>query len=178
MLVYFTIIPEYQQCNGQSSAYQEFNSFCNLVIWSWAPSLGMFIFTLLTLRNIRQGKRRLAPQNHQTVSRQSRSSTDRQLIQMTFGQCLALGLPTTAYSVGSLYIASKADLQKNTVQEASEIFLQTVLACIALLGLCLSFYLFTLSSQLFRRELVRLFHRSQHQQEMISMNTLATRRVN
>jgi hypothetical protein len=159
MLVYYTIIPEYQQCDVESSTYAEFNSFCNLAMWSWAPSLGMFIFTLLTLRNVRQGKRRTAPQNNQIILRNSRWSTERQLIQMTLGQCLALGLPTTAYSIGSLYVASKVNLQLNAAQEASETFLLSVLACTALLGPCLSFYLFTLSSQLFRRELLRLFLR-------------------
>jgi hypothetical protein len=177
ILVYYTIFPGYQQCDGGSSGYQEFNSFCNLVMWSWAPSFGMFILTLLTLRNVRQGKRRLAPQSNQTAPRQGRSSTDRQLIQMTLGQCLALGLPTTAYSIGSLYVASRADLPLNAAQQASDILLQTVLACIALLGPCLSFYLFTLSSQLFRRELFRLFRRGQ-QQGQVSMNTLAATRGN
>ncbi len=177
MLVYYTIIPEYEECDVQSSTYAEFNSFCNLVMWSWAPSFGMFIFTFLTLRNVRQGKRRLAPQNNQTVPRQGRWSTERQLIQMTLVQSLALGLPTTAYSIGSLYVASRAGLQLNAAQEASDTFLLAVLACIALLSPCLSFYLFTLSSKLFRRELLCLFRRDQ-QQRLFSMNTLTATRGN
>jgi len=147
-------------------------------MWSWAPSLGMFIFTLLTLRNVRQGKQRIAPQNNQNVPRRGRWSTERQMIQMTLGQCLALGLPTTAYSIGSLYVASKAGLPTDAAQEASHTFLLSVLACTALLGSCLSFYLFTLSSRLFRRELLCLFRRGQQQQGPISMNTLATTRRN
>jgi hypothetical protein len=146
-------------------------------MWSWVPSFGMLIFTLLTLRNVRQGKRRLAPENNQNVPRQSRWSTERQLIQMTLGQSLALGLPTTAYSIGSLYVASQADLQLDAAQEASQTFLLTILACIALLGPCLSFYLFTLSSQLFRRELLRLFRRNQQHQGLGLTNTLTTRRI-
>jgi hypothetical protein len=177
MLVYYTIDPIYQQCNGQSGIYQDFNSFCNLIMWSWAPSFGMLIFTLLTLRNMRQGKRRLAPQDNQTVPRHGRWSTERQLLRMALVQCLALG-STTAYSIGALYIASKADLQKNAAEVANETFFLTVLACIALLNPCLSFYLFTLSSQLFRRELVRLFRRDQQQQGLISMNTLTAARRN
>ena len=181
MLIYFTITPTDQQCVGASSTYQKLNSFCNLIMWSWTPSFGMFIFTILTLRNVRQGKRRLAPQqNNETVPRQNRWSNERQLIQMTIGQCLALGLPTTAYSIGSLYIASKADLQKNALEEANETLLLTVLACISLLGPCLSFYLFTLSSQLFRRELLRLLHYGQQQQHqgLVSMQTLTVTRRN
>jgi len=77
MLVYYKIILEHQQCDVESSTYAEFDSFCNLIMWSWVPSLGMFIFTLLTLRNVRQGKRRIAPQ------KQSNYSTEKSMVNRT-----------------------------------------------------------------------------------------------
>ena len=78
---------------------------------------------------------------------------------MVFFQSLIFGLTTTAYSIVNLYVSVMASTATNTYQTAVYNLLSNVFAYIALTGPCMSFYLFTLSSKLFRRQLKILFLR-------------------
>ena len=149
-------------CVPQPGLYQSFISYWNLVLWSWLPTSGMLTFGLLTIGNIRQGKRRVAPPHGQNQLHSCSRKKDRQLIQMMFIQALGFGLTTNVYSFVSIYIASNPT--DNTVEKARQAFLTNVFSLLALTGPCISFYLFTLSSELFRRELRYFFTCRQHHQ--------------
>ena len=69
-----TILLPQHVCAVVSSSYQTFYAFFNLIIWSWIPTPCMLIFGLLLIRHIRQGKRRVAPQNQ---LQQNQCKTDR-----------------------------------------------------------------------------------------------------
>jgi hypothetical protein len=125
----------------------------------------MLIFGLLIIRRVRQGRMRVAPQN-QYQGNQKR--TNRQLIQMLLIQSSVLGSTSMAVSIGNLYVSITNNLMvKNNLEKAMDNFLTNGFGYISLTGPCVSFYLFTLSSQLFRHELtnlpcwkqlVRIFH--------------------
>lgn len=152
-ITYVIRVPQ-KVCSGPSDVYQTFLSLWNLIIWSWLPTAGMIIFGLLTVRNIHQGKRRILPQNVEDQRQQSQKKTDAQLVRMMLFQSLLFGLTTMSSSLVNLY-ASLVGLSADNL-------LSNIFASISLTGPCMSFYLFTLSSQLFRRELMSLFHRRLH----------------
>ncbi|CAF0950502.1 unnamed protein product [Adineta steineri] len=112
ILVYNTIVQSPLSCVGQSSTYQTFYSFFNLIIWALVPSLGMLIFGLLTIHQYRQGKKRVAPTNTQNVRQKISRSTDRQLIQMMLVQSLVFGLTTSAASFS--FLGSLSDVNSIT----------------------------------------------------------------
>ena len=154
-------------CVAQPGRYQSFQSYWNLILWSWLPTCGMLIFGLLTIRNIRQGKQRVAPQMSQPQA--GAKKKDRQLIQMMCIQALGFGLTTNIYSFVSIYIASNPT--NDIVERARQTLLTNIFSLLALTGPCISFYLFTLSSGLFRRELRHLFTCQQRQRHDLYTGT-------
>ena len=130
----------------------------------------MLIFGLLTVRHVHQGKMRIAPQNH---FQRNKKKTDRQLIQMLLIQSFVFGSTTTIFSIGSLYISIMSNLiVKTDLEKVKDNYVTNVLNCIANIGPCMSFYLFTLSSQVFRGELINLFHWAPPAQIVNNINTV------
>ncbi len=155
MPFYYTIVLPRQICAVVSNSYATFYAIWNLIFWSWIPTICMLVFGLLTVRHIRQGKRRVLPQNHF----QRKQKRDRQLIQMLLVQSFLFGSTTTALSIGQLYVSITNNFMiKTNLEIVKENYLITILNYVVSVGPCISFYLFTLSSQLFRRELMNLFH--------------------
>jgi hypothetical protein len=136
----------------------------------------MLVFGLLTVRHVRQGKRRVFPQNHF----RRKQKTDRQLIQMLLVQSFLFGSTTTALSIGELYVSITNYLMiKTDLEVVKDNCLINILNYVVSAGPCVSFYLFTLSSQLFRRELMNLFHWRPTIQVVSNNNTATiTRAVN
>jgi hypothetical protein len=77
-------------------------------------------------------------------------------------QSFAFGSTTTTLSIINLYVSITSTLiVKNDLEKAKDTYLESVAGWIAIAVPCLSFYLFTLSSKLFRHELMNLFCRQQ-----------------
>ena len=154
---YYTIILPQRTCTYWSSTYQAFFALWNMIIWSWIPTICMIVFGLLIIRHLHRAKLRVAPHNQ---LQQNRRKTDRQLIQMLFLQSFVLGSTTIPLSIGSLYISITNSFRtKSDLEKAKDNYTNNVLNYIAISGPCISFYVFTLSSQTFRRELINCFHR-------------------
>ncbi|CAF4377780.1 unnamed protein product [Rotaria sp. Silwood2] len=147
------------KCGIQPPSYQAFFSIWNLVIWSWIPTIAMLVFGGLTVQHVHQGRKRLAPTNNPNNSQSNQKKSDRQLIRMMFVQALVFGLTTTVNSIVGLYVARTTSSTDTAVKLAIYNYLLNVSSSMALIGPCMAFYLFTLSSQIFRRELLQLFHR-------------------
>jgi len=165
---YTKIISPQQTCYFPPGTCQIFFSFWNLIVWSWFPTGCMLIFGLLTIRNVHQRKRRVALQ-------ENKIKKHRQLIRMTLVQAFVFGSTTMAYSFTSLYVATIANIVQDTTERARNIFILNIFTYIALSSPCLSFYLFTLSSQLFRRELRSLWHRESKIPIPTNNNTMITK---
>ncbi|CAF3544994.1 unnamed protein product [Adineta steineri] len=127
----------------------------------------MLTFGLLTIRNIRQTVKRVLPNNipiqaqpqTQNILQQGQKATDRQLIQMMLMQCTFFILTSSPNVVYFFYSTAISDGVVSALQAARLNMFMSMANYVALTGPCMSFYIFTLSSQLFRRELILLFRR-------------------
>ena len=107
----------------------------------------MLVFSLLTVRHVRHGRRRIIPQNTGNHFQRNQREVDRQLIQMLLIQSFVFGSTTTVLSIGNLYISIIINLiVKTDLEKAKGNYLVTVLTWIATIGPCTRFYLFVLSS--------------------------------
>ena len=134
------------------------NGLLNLIIFSLGPSLFMLIFGFLTIRHVRQTLRRVQIEDVQSQSQLTRRKTvDRQLIRMMLVQCFYFSLLSTPISVLYIYLAVKTNTVTDALQSAKDKLFNSVAGLLSITCACTTFYLFTLSSQLFRRELKFLF---------------------
>ena len=153
ILIFYTISARPTVCLGQPNLFQTINGLLILLIWSLIPFLLMLTFGLLTIRHVRQS-------THRVHHRYKRTRfIDRQLTQIMLIQSILFMLTSAAGTVGGMLNVLDDNSRRNPLELAKQTFLGNVLSFVALLGPCVSFYLCTLSSQLFRRELHALFHR-------------------
>ena len=151
----FTILQPTKACNFGTSAYQSFFSMWNLVFFSWIPSIGMLLFGLLTVRHVHQSKMKVLPQNN---LQHNQKKLDMQMIRMVIVQSFVFGSASTAYSICQLYISITSNTrQVDSVERVKFNYLSTISNWISLIGPCLSFYLCTCTSKLFRSELMKFF---------------------
>jgi len=139
----------------------------------------MLVFGLLTIHHIQQAARRVTHQNTAN-DRQNRSKfIDRQLIQITLIQTILFGLTSAAGSIGGTYNILDNTSREDPLELAWQSFIGNILSFVGLFGPCISFYLCTLSSQLFRQELMKLFHLRQQREVHPIINVLPIhRRIN
>jgi magnesium-transporting ATPase (P-type) len=147
----------------------------NLLMFSMGPSMGMLGFGLLTIRNVRGMIKRVVPKNmnnpNQEGSRPLQKTADRQLIKMMILQSVFFIVTGTPTSFHYFYTAAMANVPLNALEKARINLTSTIISFIAIAGPCLSFYVFTLSSHLFRRELVNLLRCGRR---TVPMNTGST----
>ncbi len=164
ILIYYVINPQPIICLGQPNLFQKLNGIFIMIVWSFIPSMTMLIFGLLTIRHIRQSTQRITDQNH--TNRRRTKFIDRQLIQITLIQSILFGLTSAAGAIGGMYNVIDNNTRKDPISLAIQGFIGNILSFVGLLSPCMSFYLCTLSSQLFRRELAILFHLRQRQNQI------------
>jgi hypothetical protein len=108
----------------------------------------MGLFTILTLKNIRQQAKRIQPAL--TTGNETLRRIDSQMVRMLFSQVLTqllCVLPFAVISIVALFINTVTDLF-NFFQEL------TIIPLFA--SYAISFYIFTLSSRVYRQELMKI----------------------
>jgi hypothetical protein len=180
ILIYDEINPQPKQCVGQTNLFIKLNAIFIMIIWSFIPSLTMLIFGLLTIRHIQRSTQRITTdQNNENERRRRTKFIDRQLIQIIFIQSILFGLTSATGAIGGMFTSGINDNSlKDPLTFAKETFIASILSLIGLLSPSISFYLCTLSSQLFRRELAILFHLRQRDQIYPIDNIILQRRRN
>ena len=141
---------------GPPGTYRIILSYFNLVVLGLSPSLLMLIFGLLTLRNVERSKQLIvAPTTNAPNATYRKTNTHmiRMLIVQVFVYCIT-GL---TFSVALIYTAINASRPKTIFDVAQENMINATVGMMSTVGPCLSFYLFTLPSGLFRKELKNLF---------------------
>ncbi|CAF1371525.1 unnamed protein product [Adineta ricciae] len=140
--------------NVQSANCYPATPFCNtwndfnlLVTFSLFPPILMLILGWMTIRNVRVG---------QHLRRES-NFKDRQLTAMLFIQVICTGILTLPISVQKIYSEMTLHQSKTVVAQQIESFFATFVVLLALLNTSTSFYLFTLTGKVFRKELKQLF---------------------
>ncbi len=132
--------------------YQYYNSY-------FLPSFLMLLFGLLTLNNLRQ-RRQIVPrasQGNQVVRR-----TDTQLLRMLTAQVLVIIICTLPFSIYRLYSTFTANLVKDTLRIAQENLAFQIVGAMTYFAHSSSFYLYTLTGTIFRKELIKITRRYWH----------------
>jgi hypothetical protein len=162
MLVYYeignvtnqfgTITP---QCNSQKGIYRTFLGLWHMVMSSLFPSFLMLLFGLLTLKNVRQHRQLVRRAAETTAIRR----TDTQLLRMLAAQVLVIIIATLPFSVIQLYSALTSSFTKSTLRIAQENLGSQIIAIFTYFAHTSSFYLYTLTGTIFRKEVVKIFGR-------------------
>ncbi|CAF1282358.1 unnamed protein product [Adineta ricciae] len=160
MLIYYEISNVFDRfgsivpmCNAQKGIYRTFIGFWYMSWYSLLPAMLMLLFGFLTLNNLRQ-HRQVIPrtiQGNQIVRR-----TDQQLLRMLIAQVLVINVSTLPYSIEQLYSAFTTNLSKSTLRIAQETFVSRTLGAMTAFAHTTSFYLFTLTGTVFRKELRKI----------------------
>ena len=159
------------QCVAQLGAYRTFVNLYQAFLYSVVPSLLMFLFGSLTFLNIRLQRRRVDPMVTTTLSSQQRKNN--QLLRMLTVQVLVIVLATIFYPVYLTYLSVTSSDVKSTRQAAIERLVNLLVNGLTYLAHASSFYLYTLTSSVFRKEVVKLFlfctHRGTQRRQLDSI---------
>ncbi|CAF2719476.1 unnamed protein product [Rotaria sp. Silwood2] len=145
LLIYFNLR---SRCSPAAGTYSFFLSIYSIVWTSLIPQISMFIFSLIIYFNVRKSHQRLV---HPII--QQRNRTDSQMIKITLVQVLysfiLLNIRTVYYS----YTVLSTDITKDEYRHAIEALLLQISSFIFYLNFSKSFFVNTLSSNLFRKVL-------------------------
>ena len=169
--IYYQLRKSTYTCPASQGAFIYFNGIWNFIIFSLGPLIVMLIFGSLTIRHVQQSLQRCAPQEATNPSPNSiiitttikktnqrrRKAIDRQLIRMMIIQCVYFSVLSTPISVQYIYYAVNITVEVDALQRAKDDLFGNITGYLSFTSTCTSFYLFTLSSQLFRRHLMDLF---------------------
>ena len=146
------------QCNGRKGIYRTFFGFLHMTVYSLCPSFLMLLFGLLTLNNIRQRRRIIRRNNENRVIRR----TDIQLLRMLTIQVIVIILSTLPFSIYQLYISFTGHFVKSTLQTAQDNLASRITGLMTYFTHSSSFYLYTLTGTIFRKEVFKLLRRCCH----------------
>jgi hypothetical protein len=142
-------------CFTISRACELYNSFALFFTYSFLPCLLMLIFGLLTIQNIRHTRQRIVPLNL-ILNNRNKKKTIKQMTIMLLVQVVCSILLSLPISLQNIYNEITRNYQKSDEQKQMENFLGTLFSLITLMNSSISFYIFTLTGQIFRDELKRL----------------------
>ena len=190
-LIQFEKVPPIGKCSDVLSAHPLFNGVWTLCVFSMGPSIVMLIFGSLTIRHIQQSLKRVATHSSGTevqpdttrpvqTHQKRQKTTDRQLIRMMVVQCMYFSVLSTPVSIFLIYNATITGVISDRLQLAKFSLFRNTTALLSVTSACTSFYIFTLSSLLFRQELMHLFRRRRQRQNAgTDTNLMAlTQRIN
>lgn len=137
-------------CYSRPGIYDLFYRIFYLVVYCLLPSFAMAVLCILTLMNIRRQSRTIrSTLVNGNISLHRR--LNRQLIQMLFSQVLTQLLCTLPFAIINLL-----ELVTNTDGDLFAFFYQLCIIPL-FVSYSTSFYVFTMSSRLYRQELIKLF---------------------
>ena len=144
---------------GPIGTYRTILYYFDLIVYGLSPSFFMLMFGLLTLRNVQQSKRLIVipVTNLLTRTNQNNRKTNNQMLRMLIVQVLVYCVTGLVFSATIIYTSMNPPT--NDFQGGQYNVVYAVVGMGSNVGPCLSFYLFTLSSALFRKELKNLFCR-------------------
>lgn len=141
-------------CDVASSEYLIFFSIFGSLIGCILPVLSMFIFAILTIRNVRSVQNRVAPQVNNGRGENTRPN-EQQLTKMLLFQVLVTLLLSVPYIIITLYGVVYFVLLRNTpspVEELIFFFVKYLLSLLYSTNAIAGFYIYTLTGPKFRSE--------------------------
>lgn len=159
------------QCVAQMGAYRTFVNLYQAFLYSVIPSLLIFLFGSLTFVNIRRQRRRVGPMVSTTLASQEKKNN--QLLRMLSVQVLAIVLATIFYPIYLTYLSVTSSDVKSIRQVAVERLINLLVNGLTYIAHASSFYLYTLTGTVFRKEVVKIFlfciHRGAQRRELDNM---------
>ena len=133
------------KCSALPGTYSYFLSFYSIIWTSFVPQICMFVFAILTFRNIQQSRQRLStttPTNNRTNSH---------LITITLVQVLCSSILLNIRSSYFAYTRFSTSIVKDDHRKLVESLILEITSYIFYANFAKSFYVNTLSSKLFRQ---------------------------
>jgi hypothetical protein len=146
-------------CNPQKDIYAAFIPFWNITFYTFCPAFLMLVFGLLTLKNLRR-HRLVTPVTTET-NRITRR-TDTQLLRMLAAQVLVFIICTLPVSIYQLYVYFTSYVVRDTLRIAQENVASRTLGMIPYFAHSSTFYLYTLTGTVFRKEFFKIISRCWH----------------
>ncbi|CAF1638785.1 unnamed protein product [Adineta ricciae] len=162
VLILFTIeqTSTGRTCYAQSGSYRVFYDFFFFATYSFTPPILMVLLGLGTLRNILQARSSIKPQETNATARASIQQNvhvqkkDRQYLKMLLVQLVFTVTLTLPIAIQKLYTTFTEYQVKSSSRIEIENFLADFVRTLTQINSGLSFFLYTLSSTAFRRELL------------------------
>ncbi len=163
-----------------------YNSIYGIVLVSFLPPGLMLVFSLLIFRNLklRQKRRqRIQPfplNTSAAIETRRQQVKDQQVLAMLLIQVFIYVSSTIFYTINLLYtvLTMNDAANKSSERKSIEAFATFISGILVFICPCLSFYLFTLSSHLFRKELksmvLHIYRRRQGWLWMMNNNRIST----
>ncbi len=144
---------------GPPGPYQTALNYVNLIFYGLLPPLCMLIFGMGTRRHIQQKKpNTVAPSiDLQNANNSNARKKDQQILRMLFIQVLVYSITGLTFSITIFITTTLSSLPRNAYQLAQGNMANGIVGAFSTIGPCLNFYLFTLSSSLFRKEVKTIF---------------------
>ncbi|CAF1546319.1 unnamed protein product [Didymodactylos carnosus] len=146
------------ECVPSPGAYEVFYVLFHSIFYALIPPVSMVTFGLLTLFNVRRSRRQIL-----SIEQQQNSITkrrDAQLIRMLLIQVVVFTLLITPEVIRSWYRAFTLNVSKSEEQIAIEELFEQIANLLLYTTFSITFYLFTLTSEVFRRTFIQLFKRT------------------
>jgi len=147
-----SVIP---QCNSQKGIYRTFFGFWHMAMSSLCPSFLMLFFGFLTLNNVRQRRHLVQRVDENRATRR----TDTQLLRMLATQVLVIIIATLPFCIFQLYVSFTSSFTKSALRIAQENLAGQIIAIVTFFAYTSSFYLYTLTGTIFRKEVLKIFGR-------------------
>jgi magnesium-transporting ATPase (P-type) len=171
VLVFYEI-DQNKKCNPRAGMYRLINDGIYLIGYSITPPLLMLIFSVGTIRNTKRF-RRVGPQSVRHLS--NLTKRDHALMLMVLFEVILITVTALPHAVQKLYSTLTADVPKDSVTKASDNLFTIVVRAVSFFNHSCSFYILTLSGQMFREELFKLLREAcclaKRPQRMASVRT-------
>ncbi|CAF1379580.1 unnamed protein product [Adineta ricciae] len=133
-------------CITLTPIWQLYISAGFFLTYSFLPCCLMLIFGLMTIENVRTSRRRIA-------QIQNTRKTSIQMAFMLFMQVICSIIISLPISLQSMYNVLTRNDYKSIEQQQLENFLNTLFVTFTFMNSAISFYIFTLTGKIFRKEL-------------------------
>lgn len=153
-------------CKINNEIFRIFFGFWNMIVYSLCPCFLMLFFGLLTMRNIHQ--HRLIIRTETEHNRLVRK-TNTQLLRMLSAQVLVTIIATFPLSIFHMYSSFTSNIPKDTLRIAQENLFARITGIIPYFAHSTTFYLYTLTGTVFRREFYQIMRFCYHPNRRIAV---------
>ncbi|CAF0760014.1 unnamed protein product [Adineta ricciae] len=150
-----------KSCYALAGIYRFLSDLQYLLFYALVPPILMFVFGILTLRNIRRRRRLIIPTVYARTQLRTNGNKrrDTQLLIMLLIQVLIIIVFTLPFAIQKLVDTFSSQTQQTPLQKAQYSLLIAILRLLSYGSHALGFFFYTLSARIFRNELLNTLNR-------------------